>query len=120
MSQAGPGNLLDFAALRQTNKATFLVGDPQIAGAVLGDRIYWPAGNASYRDEPAIFHVAELAKCGGPDTPATILKQGSCVISVEQPISFVGAGVSLNAAPGLWVALAENRDLSVIPSIQST
>src|SRR5262249_51386857 len=118
-SQAGPGNLLDHIVPQQMKKTEFLVGNPQIPCGVFNDRTRNSAGNGAYRNKPVIFKVAEPTNRGDPNSPAIILKQRMRVKSVELPVSFVAAGYWLCAAPGLRAALAVNRNLPVIPSVQA-
>src|SRR5262249_15233811 len=68
---------------------------------------------------PVIVQVAELAERGDPNSSAIILKQRIRDKSVEFPFAFIAAGYWLCAAPGLCAALAENRNLPVIPSVQA-
>src|SRR6266478_5302731 len=82
MSQPRPGSLLNHTPLEQLKKTEILVGDPQIAGSVLGDGIHWAAGKTTYRSESVVFQVAESGNRGDPDSPPTILKKRLRVLSV--------------------------------------
>src|SRR6266566_4394337 len=80
-SQPGPGSLLDLITRRQAKKTEILVGDPQIPRGVRGDGMHDSAGNAADGNIPVILQVADPAKRGDPDSPATVLKKGLQLVS---------------------------------------
>jgi hypothetical protein len=100
-------------------KTAILVGDPQIPGSVLSDGMHYSARKAAYGNKPIILHVADPATRGDPNSPAIILKKRIWVMSVQFASASVVPGRWLCAAPGRGAALAENRNLPVIPSVQA-
>src|SRR5262245_30376229 len=107
MSQAVPGNLLDFISRGHTIETVILVGDANIPRVILGNSMHGSAGNAAYGDKTVILQVADAAKRRDPDSPAMILKKRTGVESVE-------------FADWFGAATARNRNLSIVPSVQAT
>jgi hypothetical protein len=60
--QPDPGCPLNPAIPEQMNKPIVLVGDPQVSGRVLRDRVHWPARHVFYSNESAVLEVTELLK----------------------------------------------------------
>src|SRR5262249_47768251 len=100
------GNLLNLTATKQFKKTEQLVVDPKIPRLVLDDGKHSSAaGNAAHHIKAVILKVAHAAERSDPCSPAIILKERMRSVSIEVAVGSAGAG---------------NRNLTVIPSVQST
>src|SRR5262245_33129453 len=101
MSHLRPGESFDFRSRRETKKAEFLIGDPQITFVVLGDRVHRTTGNSIDDDVSVVLEVAELTERRDPDPVTTILIQGLWTVPIER-----------------CIACAVGNDAPLIPSVQ--
>lgn len=111
-SQLGPGNLLHHIPPEQLKKGVMLVGNPHVAGGVLGDGSHRSAGNTAHGNVPIIFQIAEPMQCGAPNSPAIILKKRMWKFA-RFSVAFIAVG-QLRCA-----TLAGNRNLPVGPFVQA-
>src|SRR6267154_3989476 len=107
-SKRGGGGLLNNIPLLQMKQSKLQVRNPQASRSTLGDRTHSSMDGLNDLNEPVIIKVTNGGVRGGPDSSLTILKQRIRIVPIQLPIRFSPA-----------VAFAEDRDLTVVPTVQT-
>src|ERR1700733_7832988 len=72
-SQLRPGDPFELIPAREADQALILV-EPEVATAVLHDRIYIPAGRNVAGDKATVLEVDDATQRGDPDSATIVLK----------------------------------------------
>src|SRR5258708_26395021 len=102
------------------NQTAFLVANPEIPRTFFGDGMHYFAWHRADGSKPAILKIGNPARCRDPNSPVIVLKEGLQDIIRQSAIAYLTHRLLRSRArQQASSALAINRNLPVLPSVQA-